>query len=145
MSDQTTVDSAFKGKSPWAPNQPSGTSSNQKFNCATMYGKYRSYFGLFDDNQCSRRMKDAGHICERAVSCTKHERGRSLFVEESILEDQEHAFSVFIHLVIEYHQRGRPNPNPILSYYTRKRLQTKCFKVMVIESIEGIRGSVNLS
>ena len=93
MSDQTTVDLS-KGKSLWAPNQPSGTSSNQKINCATMYGKYRSYSGRFDDIRCSRRMKNAGLICERAVSCTKHERGRILFVEESVLEDQEHAFSV---------------------------------------------------
>ncbi|XP_015760631.1 PREDICTED: uncharacterized protein LOC107339813 isoform X7 [Acropora digitifera] len=73
LSDQTAVDSS-KGKSPWAPNQPSGTSSNLKVNCATMYGKYRSYFGLFDDNRCRRRIRDAGLIRERAVSCTKHER-----------------------------------------------------------------------
>ncbi|XP_015760632.1 PREDICTED: uncharacterized protein LOC107339813 isoform X8 [Acropora digitifera] len=77
LSDQTAVDSS-KGKSPWAPNQPSGTSSNLKVNCATMYGKYRSYFGLFDDNRCRRRIRDAGLIRERAVSCTKHERGTSL-------------------------------------------------------------------
>ncbi|XP_044183675.1 uncharacterized protein LOC122947214 [Acropora millepora] len=76
LSDQTTVDSS-QGKSLWAPNQPSGT-SNQKINCATMYGKYRKYSGRFDDNRCSRRMNNAGLICERAVSCTKHERGMSL-------------------------------------------------------------------
>ena len=84
LSDQTTVDSS-QGKSLWAPNQPSGT-SNQKINCATMYGKYRRYSGRFDDNRCSRRMNNAGLICERAVSCTKHERGRSLFVEESVVK-----------------------------------------------------------
>ena len=82
LSDQTTVDPS-EGKSPWAPGQPSGTSKKEKANCAIIYGKYSSHLGRFDDDQCRRPMKDAGHVCEKAVSCTKHERGRSLFVEES--------------------------------------------------------------
>ena len=82
VSNQTTVDSA-KGKSPWAPHQPSGTSNQDRNDhCATIYGKYRSYLGRFDDISCSRSEKVAGHICERAVSCTEDERGRSLFVKE---------------------------------------------------------------
>ena len=113
LSNQTTVDSS-QGKSPWAEGQPS--QPKQEVNCAAIYGKYRSYLGRFDDIECSHRMKNSGHICERALSCTKHERGRSLFVEESVLEDQEHAFSVFS-VSMEYHERKRPNPHPILSYY----------------------------
>ena len=82
LSNQTTVDSS-KGKSPWAPGEPSGTSS--PYNCATIYGIYGiylSYLGRFDDMSCTSSAEDAGHICERAVSCTKDEKGRSLFVEE---------------------------------------------------------------
>ena len=95
LSNQTTVDSSV-GKSPWAPGQPSGTSiRNRKVNCATIFGKYRSYLGRFDDMPCRRRSKNTGHICERASSCTKHERGRSLFVKESVLKDREHVFTVF--------------------------------------------------
>ena len=95
LSNQTTVDSS-QGKSPWAPGQPSGRSRpDRKMNCATIYGKYRNYLGRFDDLPCSRRLRYSGHICERAVLCTKHERGRSLCVEEYVLKDQEHAFSVF--------------------------------------------------
>ena len=97
LSNQAIVDSSF-GKSPWAPGQPSGTSiRNRKANCATIFGKYRSYLGRFDDMSCRRKEKGAGYICERAVSCAKHERGRSLymFVEESVLKDQRHAISVF--------------------------------------------------
>ena len=116
LSNQTTVDSS-QGKSPWAEGQPS--KPEEEVYCAAIYGKYRSHLGRFDDMECSRRMKDSGHICERAMSCTKHERGRSLFVEESVLEDQEHAFSVFS-LCLEYHERERPNPHPILSYYTNE-------------------------
>ena len=92
LSNQTTVDES-RGKFPWAPGQPSGISA--KTTCATIYGKYRNYLGQLGDISCRRREKDAGHICERAVSCTKHKRGRSLCVEESVLKDQEHAFSVF--------------------------------------------------
>ena len=94
LSNQTTVDPS-QGKSPWAPGQPSGTSKEERANCAIIYGKYKSYLGRFDDDQCRRRMRNTGHICEKAESCTKHEKGRSLFVEESDLEDQEHASSVF--------------------------------------------------
>ena len=94
LSNQATVD-ASKGNSPWAPSQSSGTSiQDRKVNCATIFGKYRGYLGRFDDMSCRRRDKDAGHICERAVSCTKHDRGRSFCIEESVLKDQEHAFSV---------------------------------------------------
>ena len=114
LSNQATVNPS-QGKSPWAPGEPSGTLDRQ-YNCETIYGIYLSNLGRFNDMSCSRRMKNAGHICERALSCTKHERGRSLFVEESVLEDQEHAFSVFS-VSMEYHERKRPNPHPILSYY----------------------------
>ena len=95
LSNQTTVD-ASEGKPPWDVGQPSGTSTpDRKINCATIYGNYGRHFGRFDDMSCHRRAKDAGYICERAVSCTKDERGRSLCLEESVLKDQEHAFSVF--------------------------------------------------
>ena len=87
LSNQTTVNSS-QGKSPWAPFQPSGTSkSDRKDNCATIYGIYLSYLGRFDDIWCNRRMTNAGHICEKALSCTKNERGRSLCAEESVLKD----------------------------------------------------------
>ena len=87
LSNQTTVDSA-QGKSPWAPGEPSGTSApDRNINCATIYGIYLSYFGRFDDMSCTSSPKDAGHICERAVSCTRHERGRSMFVEEFVLSN----------------------------------------------------------
>ena len=79
LSNQATVSSS-QGKSPWAPGEPSGT-LDRKDNCAIIYGIYLSHLGHFDDMSCSRRIKSAGHICERALSCTKHERGRSLFVE----------------------------------------------------------------
>ena len=94
LSNQTTVDSS-QGKSPWAPGQPSGTPYRNEMNCATIYGNYRSYFGWFDDLPCRGLLRDSGHICERAVLCTKHERGRSLCVEEYVLKDQEHAFPLF--------------------------------------------------
>ena len=85
LSNQTTVNSS-QGTSPWAPGEPSGT-LNRKDNCATIYGKYRSHLGRFDDMSCSHRMRNAGHICEKALSCTKNERGRSLCAEESVLKD----------------------------------------------------------
>jgi len=72
LSNQTTVNSS-QGKSPWAPGEPAGT-PDRKDNCATIYGIYLSDLGLFDDMSCTGSAKDAGHICERAVSCTKHER-----------------------------------------------------------------------
>jgi len=75
LSNQTTVDSS-QGKSPWAEGQPS--KPEEEVYCAAIYGKYRSHLGRFDDMECSRRMKDSGHICERAMSCTKHERGTSM-------------------------------------------------------------------
>ena len=92
LSNQTTVDSS-QGKFPWAGGQPS--QPNKKVNCALIYGKYESYLGLFDDDYCRHPRSNAGHICEKAVSCTKHERGKTLFVEESVLEDQNLAFAVF--------------------------------------------------
>ena len=53
MSDQKTVDSS-EGESPWVPGEPSETNKpDQKFNCATIYGKYNSYLGRFDDMSCS--------------------------------------------------------------------------------------------
>ncbi|XP_074629687.1 E-selectin-like isoform X2 [Acropora palmata] len=76
LSNQTTVNSS-QGKSPWAPGEPSWT-PYRKDNCATIYGKYRRYLGRFSDLSCSLRSRYSGHICERAVSCTKHERGTSL-------------------------------------------------------------------
>ena len=93
LSNQTTVDSS-QGKSPWAEGQPS--QPKQEVNCAAIYGKYRSYLGRFDDSECSRPMKIAGHICEKVVSCTKHERGTSLFVEESVLMTKNTHFMCFI-------------------------------------------------
>ncbi|XP_074629495.1 uncharacterized protein LOC141887090 isoform X5 [Acropora palmata] len=72
LSNQTTVKSSL-GQSPWAPGQPSWT-PYRKDNCATIYGKYRRYLGRFSDLSCSLRSRYSGHICERAVSCTKHER-----------------------------------------------------------------------
>ena len=95
LSNQTTVDSS-EGKCPWAPGEPSQTSGpDQRFNCATIYGKYQTYLGRFDDLSCRRRMNNTGHICEKAVSCTKHERGRRLCAEKSFLKEQELAFSMF--------------------------------------------------
>ena len=85
LSNQATVNSS-QGKSPWAPGEPAGT-PDRKDNCVTIYGIYLNYFGLFDDMSCTGSAKDAGHICERAVSCTKHERGRSMFVEEFVLSN----------------------------------------------------------
>ena len=68
LSSETTVNST-QGKCPWAPGEPSGP-LDRKINCATIYGKYLSYFGRFDDMSCTSSAEDAGHICERAVSCT---------------------------------------------------------------------------
>ena len=85
LSNQTTVNSS-RGQSPWARGQPSGT-LNRKDSCATIYGIYLSHLGRFDDISCSRRMTTAAHICEKALSCTKHKRGRSLCAEESVLKD----------------------------------------------------------
>ena len=66
---------ASQGSHPWARGEPSGGSDEK---CATIYGNYETYLGKFDDLPCSKRQKDAGYICERAVSCTKDEKGRSL-------------------------------------------------------------------
>lgn len=62
---------ASQGRHPWAPGEPSGGSVKK---CATMYGNYRRYLGRFDDLWCGQRRKDAGYICERAVSCTQDEK-----------------------------------------------------------------------
>ena len=52
-------------------------------NCATIYGSYKRHLeGLFDDLSCSFPAKDAGYICERAVSCTKEGKGMDLGVRE---------------------------------------------------------------
>jgi len=93
LSNQTTVDSS-QGKSPWAPGEPS-VPPYRKVYCTTIYGTYRHYLGLFDDLPCGLHRKNTGHICERAVPCTKDERGRSLTVEESVLKDKVHAICVF--------------------------------------------------
>ena len=139
LSNQKTVDSS-KGKSPWAPNQPSGTSQKEKANCATIYSKYKSYLGRFDDDQCRRRTRNAGHICERVVSCTKHERGRSLCVEESVLKDQEHAFSGFsLSYGVSRKRRTKSPPLPIL-LHNPKLPQTKSLKAITSEIKEGKRG-----
>ena len=83
LSNQATVDSS-RGKFPWAKDEPSRP--NEKVHCATIYGKYGSNLGRFDDLPCRLLKKSSGHICERAVSCTKHEGGRKLFAEESVLK-----------------------------------------------------------
>ena len=44
---------------------------------------------------CRRHTKNTGHICEKAVSRTKHEIGRSLCEEESLKTLEKHAFSMF--------------------------------------------------
>ena len=92
LSNQTTVNSS-QGESPWAPGQPILKSIPD--NCVAIYGNYRSYLGRFDDTSCSRPEKEAGHICERAVSCTKHERGRRLCVEESVLRPRTRILCAF--------------------------------------------------
>ena len=66
---------ASRGSHPWAPGEPSGGSEKQ---CTVIYGNYMSYLGKFDDLPCRQRGKDAGYICERAVSCRKDEKGRGL-------------------------------------------------------------------
>ena len=66
---------ASQGIHPWAPGEPT-QESGQK--CATIYGNYRRYLGQFDDLPCFQRLKDTGYICEKAVSCTHDEKGRSL-------------------------------------------------------------------
>ena len=66
---------ASQGSHPWARGQPSGGSVKK---CAAIYGNHRRYLGQFDELLCFQRIKDAGYICERAVSCTHHEKGRSL-------------------------------------------------------------------
>ena len=71
LSDQTTADPPQQ-KSPWTSGQPSGIPLKLKFNCSTIYGKFRSYLGWFDDMSCRRPLEHAAHICESAVSCTKY-------------------------------------------------------------------------
>ena len=136
LSNQTTVDSS-RGKSPWAPGEPS--QPNQKVYCATIYGKYRNNLGRFDDLPCRHRMKYNGYICERAESCSKHEGSRSLFLEESVLIDQEHAFCVFY--LCYGVSRKKKTKSPPLPLLTRKQKlpQMKCYKHMTIEIMEGKR------
>ena len=66
---------ASQGSHRWAPGEPSGGSDKK---CATIYGNYRTYLGLFDDLGCLQSSKHTGYIRERAVSCIKYEKGRSL-------------------------------------------------------------------
>ena len=134
LSNQTTVDSS-QGKSPWAPAEPSER-PDRIDNCATIYGKYRSFLGLFSDLPCSVRVKDSGHICERAVSCTQHERGRSLCVEQSFLKDKEHALSVSS-LSCGVSRKRKTKSRPLL--HNPKLPQTKCCKAITIEIMEGKR------
>ena len=117
LSNQTTVNSS-QGQSPWAPGQPSGTfKPDRNYNCATIYGKYQTYLGRFDDLSCRSRMKNTGHICEKALSCTKHERGRSLCAVESLLKDQEHAFSVFsLSYGVSLKRKTNSPPLPLLPH-----------------------------
>ena len=75
LSNGKLVDASTKGKHPWASGQPSGATGS---NCTTIYSNYKTHLGLFDDLRCSRPQKDAGYICERHVSCTKDQKGRSL-------------------------------------------------------------------
>ena len=99
LSNQATVD-ASKGKSPWALGEPSGISVlGRKVNCATIYGNYGRDLGRFDDMSCRRPTKNAGYICERAVSCTKDENGRSLCVEECVLRLRTRILRVFSGLI----------------------------------------------
>ena len=90
--------------------------------------------------QSSLRKGTAGHICERAVSCTEDERGRSLFVKESVLKDQEHAFSVFsLSYGVSRKRRTKSPPLPVLPH-TPKLPQTKCCEAITSEIKEGKRG-----
>ena len=66
---------ASQGKHPWVPGEPTGRFGK---NCATIYVTYQDKLGQFDDLPCSLLQRDAGYICERVVSCTKDEEGRSL-------------------------------------------------------------------
>ena len=129
VSNQATVNSS-RGKSPWAPGEPSRTPDG-KDNCVTIFAKYRNYLGRFDDLSCRSRQKYTGHICERAVSCTKHERGRSSVVEQSSLKTENtHSLCFLLLLSINYqiygingaehHVRGRPNPHPFFCYQTNQ-------------------------
>ena len=69
---------ASQGSHRWAPGEPNGGSDIE---CATIYGNYESYLGLFDDLGCLQSSKNTGYICERAASCTKDEEGKSLGVK----------------------------------------------------------------
>ena len=133
LSNQTTVDSS-QGKSPWAEGQPS--KPEEEVYCAAIYGKYRSYLGRFDDDECSRRMNDAGHICERAVSCTKLERGRSLFVEESVLMTKNRHSICFIfvnQLLIVWSITKEEERIP---FYLSSTKQTKITRDEVLQSYD---------
>ncbi|XP_067041300.1 uncharacterized protein [Acropora muricata] len=71
LTNRKPVDASTKGSHPWAPGEPSGGSDKK---CATIYGIYRTHLGRFDDLPCFERTKEAGYICERAVSCIKDEK-----------------------------------------------------------------------
>ena len=76
LSNEALCDeSKWQGNYPWAPGEPS---ANLNEKCATIYGNYQQKLGLFDDLPCGLLQTNAGYICERAVSCTKDEKGRSL-------------------------------------------------------------------
>ena len=145
LRNKTAVNSS-QGKSLWAPGQPSGTSkANRKDNCATIYGKYKSYLGRFDDISCSRSEKVAGHICERAVSCTEDERGRSLFAKELFKRPEARILCVFflvIQLSILWSITKEEDRIPTPSTLPRKPKlpKTRCYKVITIEIVEEKRG-----
>ena len=140
LSNQTTVDSS-QGKSPWAPGQPSGTPYRNEMNCATIYGNYKSYFGRFDDLSCRRLLRDSGHICGRAVLCTKHERGGSLCVEEYVLKDQEHALPLFsLSYGVSRKRKTKSPPLPVLPH-NPKIPERKFCNAISIEIMKRKRGA----
>ena len=57
--------------------------------------------------------------------------------EESVLKDQEHAFSVFS-LSYEYQGGGGPNPRPFLSFHTiQNYLRRNAAKLSLVKSRKG--------
>ena len=149
LTNRTTVDES-KGNSSWALGdfswalgEPSGTSiRGRKVNCATIYGNYRRDLGRFDDMSCRRRTKNAGHICEKAVSCTKHERGRCLYEEECLKRPRTRILCVLSSL-INYQLKYMGLYHPFLSHHTNQnylRRDLRCDKVMTIKITEEKRG-----
>ena len=89
---------ASTGEAPWSPREPNG---GPGINCATIYGKYETRSdGLYDDLSCSSSPTDAGYICERAVPCTKEEKGMGISFKKGVSfrrrRTWEHALSVYL-------------------------------------------------